>query len=963
MALQLRRGETRSFGKMIATSFAVMAFVLQPLVSLNIPSVFAASATVNINNVADLRAAIEGQSDGQTWNIHAGNYGLSAFNDLSVHGQTGWYFPITANNLTIRGIGNPTIYGTGYSTNGNWATQDFVSVFGNDVSIKGVTLMPKVEPNKTIEVLGANFSLTNTVIEPNTLTDQSEYNSIPSAQDRSDEKNWGGSVYFNNATGTQTLKNVTINNGGVSVHAPAATINASNVKLNYSSDVDWINDYRFYIATPSAVVNGTPKYTYHVSSTLNNIDSVLSSIGDPTTVGSDTISLDSDISLAKQATITKSVVVNGNNHVVSPTFTKTDNDNNSAIGIQSDNVTINNLTEDGANGTNLHGINVNAVKGVVLNSVTVQNNDRSGLNVNASKVTVTNLTTAHNGWDGVDVDKTGALLTVKGTSHHDETTPDIYIDTRGVGKVNDVNHQYDFVNNVKQSGDRVYTLKLAAPTTPYPGDGALINTNNFWFTWSAVQGAVSYEWQGSQSNAKDADGNLANVTWTGDYQKVQPTAPTAHSVGANGTWYWQVRAVGAYGTTSPWSAVWGVTIDTTAPAAPTNVSWKADDGTVAANDGYTNQYSGAASWTASTSSDVDHYVYKYWNDISGSAYKAGHEYSTTTSGTSISGVFNQGEGVHHFCIAAVDYAGNESSCVEFTVTYDKTKPTVQNLSLDNILVDGNTVVLSGKVNDDNLLNYQVRVQTPAHVNTTPYIGASGSVNTDGPLANLDVSALPDGDYVVRLWATDKAGNSTGNDGITTYYLPFTIDRTAPKLTITTYTVNGDGTYTVAGTTDDNNADVIVSIGLKNITAKPANGHWSVNVGAIADGTYSVLATTTDAAGNTIQISQRHTFSTPISQAEQSQGVLPKTPNGTAPAVAAQFFGAAATPAGQAVLGTTSDNGATDQAVKGASTTRNDTKSNDTKTNGFAWYWWLIAAAVAAFLWWLIAAARRHKQAE
>ena len=116
------------------------------------------------------------------------------------------------------------------------------------------------------------------------------------------------------------------------------------------------------------------------------------------------------------------------------------------------------------------------------------------------------------------------------------------------------------------------------------------------------------------------------------------------------------------------------TLDTTAPAVPTGLAWTDSDSNNVADMGTTSLYAGTASWNENTESDFDHYIYKYWNEIDGSDYN--NEAAPWTlnmpgvSNTSAAGVFNQGEGVHHFCVVAVDTLGNESACSDdFTITY------------------------------------------------------------------------------------------------------------------------------------------------------------------------------------------------------------------------------------------------------------------------------------------------------
>lgn len=179
--------------------------------------------------------------------------------------------------------------------------------------------------------------------------------------------------------------------------------------------------------------------------------------------------LQADCSSPVQIDVPAGVTLNGGGYTISPSFAKTDNSNNAALRVLSDNVTIENLTVNGVNGTKLHGINVFAATGVVLNDVTLENNSHNGLVVNGSKVTVNNITTMNNGWGGIDVDKgsvsTPAVLTVHGTSTQTETSGlDIYVDnaTSTYNSVVDTNSQYFITYNVKDTGDAVYTLKSQA---------------------------------------------------------------------------------------------------------------------------------------------------------------------------------------------------------------------------------------------------------------------------------------------------------------------------------------------------------------------------------------------------------------------------------------------------------------------------------------------------------------------
>ncbi len=210
------------------------------------------------------------------------------------------------------------------------------------------------------------------------------------------------------------------------------------------------------------------------------------------------------------------------------------------------------------------------------------------------------------------------------------------------------------------------------------------------------------------------------------------------------------------------------TIDNTAPAAPTDLLWTTASGHVLSIGNITNEVSGSASWTASTSSDVDHYLYKYWKAIDGNAFKQGSEYLEQIGGTSLWREFNQGEGVHYFCVVAVDRAGNQSPCsAPFVITYDATAPviTIATPTSGQVITTNTTdsvITISGTFTDNTAPNY-------AHIQLVDAIGASQGLttvygNADGTYsANLSTAGLPDGTYRVYVWGTDFAGNVSNRE--------------------------------------------------------------------------------------------------------------------------------------------------------------------------------------------------------
>lgn len=175
-----------------------------------------------------IKSALDAAADGETINVMAGEYNLVKDDTTVIEGQTGWYLPITKNGITLQGVdanGNPitdatatlaTIYSTQETANGNWSTQNLITVFADDVTIQGLTVMNKISPNKGIEVLGDNFTAQYNTFAPvptSLFPNANNYNG-------SDLTKYGSGPYFNNngatETRTGTVKDNYFVNSGIS---------------------------------------------------------------------------------------------------------------------------------------------------------------------------------------------------------------------------------------------------------------------------------------------------------------------------------------------------------------------------------------------------------------------------------------------------------------------------------------------------------------------------------------------------------------------------------------------------------------------------------------------------------------------------------------------------------------------------------------------------------------------------
>ncbi|HEU4853195.1 MAG TPA: DUF4214 domain-containing protein [Telluria sp.] len=128
--------------------------------------------------------------------------------------------------------------------------------------------------------------------------------------------------------------------------------------------------------------------------------------------------------------------------------------------------------------------------------------------------------------------------------------------------------------------------------------------------------------------------------------------------------------------------------------------------------------------------------------------------------------------------------------------------------------------------------------------------ATTTANSSGSW-NVTLGALADGAYALNARATDAAGN-VSQPSVT---LNFKVDETAPGAP--SFTINRDASGLIAGALPvytgvaEAGATIRVSEGavLHGSTTVAADGTWTVTGSALANGSHSVTAVATDAAGN------------------------------------------------------------------------------------------------------------------
>jgi large repetitive protein len=370
---------------------------------------------------------------------------------------------------------------------------------------------------------------------------------------------------------------------------------------------------------------------------------------------------------------------------------------------------------------------------------------------------------------------------------------------------------------------------LAKPTLLSPGNGSQVRSGNYVISWQAVANAGSYNMVAStENNAVDANGKLIN-TGPNVLTGIPSTVTSYDSVDLpDGIRYWQVQAVAANGVAGPWSDVWSLTVDDTAPQP------------VVVTPGASVKVSGVTPIYIETNDANTHYTYVEINQ--NGAWKT----AQTFSGQNITWNFDTAtlpDGNYTIKVNAIDYAGNGSETTRnFTIA---NPPVVTNVTPASGSTIRGTVTFRANVADANL-SYTYMEWNKNGSWLTDNTKEPGSVNGGtAPTLVLDTTDYDDGLYQLKIDAVDGKGNTTEQ------ILTYTVDNTAPVVAITSPTAGAygnDNEVTVSATIGDATSYRILVNGsvVRDVTAAPFTDYV---VNTSNGGTYVVAVEGVDAAGN------------------------------------------------------------------------------------------------------------------
>ncbi len=365
----------------------------------------------------------------------------------------------------------------------------------------------------------------------------------------------------------------------------------------------------------------------------------------------------------------------------------------------------------------------------------------------------------------------------------------------------------------------------AAPHINSPANGSFTNNNRPTYSGTAEAGmTIEVKVDGVSAGSAPADAS-------GNWSITQSTFLTegSHDVYA-------VASDGAGHTSAP-SNTNTFTVDTVSPAAPVV--------TAPANGSSINDNRPAYQGMAEPNSTV--------TVISDGVAQG----TTTTDGTG-SWSFTQpaplADGPHTVKAMARDAAGNVGADSNTnTFTMDTTPP-----ASPSVITPAN-----GSITNDNTPVYS---GTADQNSTTTVIvdgSAAGTVSADasGNWSFAPASGLSDGPHTVRATAADALGNTSAGSNVNT----FTVDTTPPAAPMITWPYSGSSTRfntpVHSGTAEPGSTVAVIVDGIELGTATAnGSGNWSfAQQIQLNEGSHTVRAAATDAAGNTSVDSNTNNF--------------------------------------------------------------------------------------------------------
>jgi Bacterial Ig-like domain/RTX calcium-binding nonapeptide repeat (4 copies)/Glycosyl hydrolase family 12 len=287
-------------------------------------------------------------------------------------------------------------------------------------------------------------------------------------------------------------------------------------------------------------------------------------------------------------------------------------------------------------------------------------------------------------------------------------------------------------------------------------------------------------------------------------------------------------SVDAAGNISAPSPVLSVTVDTVAPAAP-----------VIVGDTMTNTNQVILTGTAEANSTVS--VFEGTTQLGAATVNASGTWSFTTAALAT--------GSHTFSATATDAAGNTSLASEYLdPIIPPSAPKISSFSPDsNIVGDGitnaNHVTLSGIADANTTVNI---------FDGTTQLGTA-TVNGSGAWS-FATGQLADGTHNFTATDMDAAGDASAASSV----LSVVVDTKAPAVTESlAHDTGASSTDKITSNSaligsGDPNAVVTLKEGsiILGTTTADASGHWTFAPVGLLDGSHTILASETDAAGNT-----------------------------------------------------------------------------------------------------------------